>query len=92
MQYLPDSLTGKTKGKFMPATRISDHIDHIGLLIKDKDETWKFYSDAFGFTKEGDGSKMVIPGSEDRFEVGWEKKGAGRGAIPREGSHLSFQS
>lgn len=74
VQYLPDSLTAKTKGKFMPASRISDHIDHIGLLIKDKDVTWKFYSDAFGFTKEGDGSKMAIPGSNDRFEVGWERK------------------
>jgi lactoylglutathione lyase len=74
VQYLPTSLTGKAKGKFMPASRISDHIDHIGLLIKDKDVTWKFYNEAFGFTKEGDGSKMAIPGSADRFEVGWERK------------------
>ncbi len=74
VQYLPTSRTGRTKGKFMPATRISDHIDHIGLLIKDRDETWKFYSDAFGFTKEGDGSKMAVPNSTDRFELGWEKK------------------
>jgi catechol 2,3-dioxygenase-like lactoylglutathione lyase family enzyme len=74
VQYLPNSLTSKTKGKFLPASRISDHIDHIGLLIKDKDETWKFYNEAFGFTKEGDGSKMAIPGSTDRFELGWEKK------------------
>jgi catechol 2,3-dioxygenase-like lactoylglutathione lyase family enzyme len=74
VQYVPGSMTDKTKGKLMPATRISDHIDHIGLLIKDKDVTWKFYSDAFGFTKEGDGSKMAIPGSNDRFELGWERK------------------
>ncbi|MGD0445238.1 MAG: VOC family protein [Edaphobacter sp.] len=74
VQYLPGSMTGKTKGKFMRATRISDHIDHIGLLIKDKDVTWKFYNEAFGFVKEGDGSKMAIPGSDDRFEVGWERK------------------
>ncbi len=74
VQYLPDSMISKTKGKFLPASRISDHIDHIGLLEKDKDETWKWYADAFGFTKEGDGTKMAIPGSPDRFEVGWEKK------------------
>jgi catechol 2,3-dioxygenase-like lactoylglutathione lyase family enzyme len=74
VQYLPNSLTGKARGKFMPATRISDHIDHLGLLIKDKEETWKFYSEAFGFTKDGDGSKMTVPGSSDRFELGWEKK------------------
>src|ERR1035437_6407131 len=35
VQYLPNSLTGKSKGKFMPATRISERIDHLGLLIKD---------------------------------------------------------
>jgi catechol 2,3-dioxygenase-like lactoylglutathione lyase family enzyme len=74
IQYLPRSRTGMTKGKFMPAARISDHIDHIGLLVKDRETSWKFYGDAFGFTKEGDGSKMAISGSPDRFELGWEKK------------------
>lgn len=74
VQYMPGSKVTATKGQFMPASRISDHIDHIGLLIKDKDVTWKFYGDAFGFIKEGDGSKMVVPGSADRFELGWERK------------------
>ena len=74
VQYMPDSKVTATKGQFMPPGRISDHIDHIGLLIKDRDETWKFYSDAFGFIKEGDGSKMEVPGSTDRFELGWEKR------------------
>jgi catechol 2,3-dioxygenase-like lactoylglutathione lyase family enzyme len=74
VQYLPNSLTSKTKGKFMPAGRISNHIDHIGLLMKDREAAWKFYSDAFGFTKEGDGTKMAIPGSPDRFEIGSERK------------------
>ena len=74
VQYMPGSKVAATRGKFMPATRISDHIDHIGLLMKDKDITWKFYSDAFGFTKEGDGSKMAVPDSSDRFEIGWERR------------------
>jgi len=74
VQYLPHSMTGRTKGKFMPATRISDRIDHIGLLVSSREASWKFYGDAFGFTKEGDGSKMAIPGSDDRFELGVERK------------------
>lgn len=74
VQYLPDSMTGKTKGKYMPATRISDHIDHIGLLVNDRETAWKWYGDAFGFTKEGDGSKMAVPDSPDRFELGVERK------------------
>lgn len=74
VQYLPGSKVTTTKGKFMPPIRISDHIDHIGLLMKDKEVAWKFYSDAFGFVKEGDGTKMEVPGSSDRFEIGWEKR------------------
>jgi lactoylglutathione lyase len=74
VQYLPTSMTGKTKGKFMSVARISDHIDHIGLLVKDRETSWKWYGDAFGFTKDGDGSKMAVPDSPDRFELGVEKK------------------
>jgi lactoylglutathione lyase len=74
VQYLPDSLTGRGKDKFMPAARISNHIDHLGLLVNDRESSWKFYGDTFGFVKEGDGSKMAIPGSEDRFELGVERK------------------
>lgn len=74
VQYLPSSKVSATKGRFMSPNRIADHIDHIGLLMKDREAAWKFYGDAFGFTKEGDGTKMVVPGSPDRFEIGWEKR------------------
>ena len=74
VQYVPKSQTGLTKGKFMPASRISDHIDHVGLLTNDKQAAWDFYSKAFGFVKEGDGSKMTVPDSPDRFEIGFERK------------------
>jgi catechol 2,3-dioxygenase-like lactoylglutathione lyase family enzyme len=74
VQYLPHSLTGKSHGKDMPADRISGHVDHLGLLVNDRDESTKFYADAFGFVKEGDGSKMVIGSGPDRFELGVDKK------------------
>jgi lactoylglutathione lyase len=74
VQYMPDSLTSRSKGKFMPSSRISTHIDHLGLLVNDRESSWKFYGDTFGFVKEGDGSKMAVPGSEDRFELGVERK------------------
>jgi catechol 2,3-dioxygenase-like lactoylglutathione lyase family enzyme len=76
VQYEPGSLTGRSRGKAMPATRISTKIDHIGLLEDSREAAWKFYGDAFGFEKEGDGSKMTIPGSSDRFEIGFERKTA----------------
>jgi lactoylglutathione lyase len=75
VQYQPNSLTGKARGKFMPPRRISDHIDHVGLLTNDREAAWKFYSEAFGFVKESDGTKMALPGQgADRFEVGFERK------------------
>ncbi len=75
VQYEPNSLTGRTTGKFMPKTRISDRIDHVGLLTNDREAAWKFYSAAFGFVKESDGTKMSLPGAGmDRFEVGFERK------------------
>jgi catechol 2,3-dioxygenase-like lactoylglutathione lyase family enzyme len=75
VQYEPNSKTSLTKGKFMPASRISTHVDHVGLLVNDRETTWKFYGDAFGFSKEGkDGSKMTVGDGGDRFELGVERK------------------
>lgn len=75
VQYDPKSKTQLTKGKFMPANRISTHVDHVGLLVDDRETTWKFYGDAFGFVKEGkDGSKMTVGNGPDRFELGLERK------------------
>jgi len=76
IQYQPGSKTARTRGKFMPDSRISTHIDHVGLLIGDRDEAAKFYGDAFGFVREGDGTKMKIADSPDRFELGFERKSA----------------
>jgi lactoylglutathione lyase len=76
VQYEPGSLTSRTKGKFMPDSRISTHIDHVGLLMGDRDEATKFYADAFGFVKEGDGTKMTVGSGPDRFELGFERKAA----------------
>ena len=74
VQYLPGSLTGKSRGKDMPESRISDRVDHLGLLVNDRDESTEWYGKAFGFVKEGDGSKMVIGTGPDRFELGVDRK------------------
>jgi len=74
IQYEPDSLTARGKGKFMPESRISTHIDHVGLLIGDREVAAKFYGDAFGFAREGDNTKMRIGDGPDRFELGFERK------------------
>ena len=33
VEYQPDSWTAREAGKFQPATRISDHIMHVGVLV-----------------------------------------------------------
>jgi catechol 2,3-dioxygenase-like lactoylglutathione lyase family enzyme len=76
VQYLPKSQTGLAKGKFMPANRISDRIDHIGLLANDKQAALDFYNKAFGFAIKGQGFRMSIAGTSERFEVGFERGAA----------------
>jgi lactoylglutathione lyase len=76
VQYETGSMTAKSKGKFIPESRIATHIDHVGLLIGDRDEAAKFYGDAFGFEGTGDNTKMKIGDGPGRFELGFERKAA----------------
>ena len=49
VQYEPDSWTLREKSKFMPDTRISTHIAHIGVMVGALDPAMKFYGDVLGF-------------------------------------------
>jgi catechol 2,3-dioxygenase-like lactoylglutathione lyase family enzyme len=49
VQYFPTSLTGQSKGKFMPADRISNRISQVGILIRSVGSAMKFYRDLLGF-------------------------------------------
>ncbi len=49
VQYQPDSWTTRERGKFMPETRISTHIMHIGVLIGALEPAMKFYGEILGF-------------------------------------------
>ena len=77
VEYQPDSWTAREKGKFMPATRISDHIMHVGYLIGDLDKAMEFYHGILGFNEfwRGSGSpkmlswvNMRVPEGEDYVE------------------------
>ena len=54
--YQPDSWTAREAGKFMPATRISGHIMHIGVLAGDLDASMEFYGEVLGFREFWRGS------------------------------------
>jgi len=62
VEYMPDSWTAREKGKFMPATRISDHIMHVGILAGDLDKSMAFYGGILGFKEfwRGSGSPRML--------------------------------
>ena len=77
VQYLPDSLTGKNQGKFLPSNRVSSHIMHVGFLVRNLESSMKFYRDLLGFQEFWRGSSsgtqlswvnMRVPDGEDYVE------------------------
>src|SRR5260370_13951772 len=56
VQYQSDSWTGQNQGKSMPATRISNHIMHVGFLVDALDPAMDFYRDLLGFREFWRGS------------------------------------
>jgi len=56
VEYMPDSWTARESGKYMPATRISDHILHAGILCGDLDRSLAFYGGVLGFQEFWRGS------------------------------------
>jgi len=49
VQYMPGSLHSRGFGKFLPATRISERIIHVGFLVQDRATEDGFYKDILGF-------------------------------------------
>ena len=77
VEYQPDSWTAREAGKFMPATRMSDHIMHVGVLVGDFDKSMAFYHGLLGFNEFWRGSSspkmlswvnMRVPEGEDYLE------------------------
>jgi catechol 2,3-dioxygenase-like lactoylglutathione lyase family enzyme len=56
LQYTPNSLTERNKNNFMPASRISTHISHVGISAASLGTTIKFYRDLLGFEQSARGS------------------------------------
>src|SRR5208283_2144556 len=49
VQYVPDGPLGRTFGKFLPASRISGHIGHVGFTVGDRDAADRLFRDILGF-------------------------------------------
>jgi catechol 2,3-dioxygenase-like lactoylglutathione lyase family enzyme len=77
VQYEPDSWTRQQNGKYLPDTRISTHIMHIGVVVGPLEPAMKFYHDILGFQEFWRGSSsgtslswvnMRVPDGKDYLE------------------------
>jgi catechol 2,3-dioxygenase-like lactoylglutathione lyase family enzyme len=77
VQYQPDSLQSRNRGKFLPESRISEHLIHCGFLVKDQAAEDKFFKEILGFTEMWHGGPtdtathwvdMRVPDGKDWLE------------------------
>ncbi len=77
VQYEADSWTRREKGKYLPSTRISTHMAHVGVTVGGLDPAMKFYRDVLGFQEFWRGSSsgkvlswvnMRVPDGDDYLE------------------------
>lgn len=61
VEYLPESWTMREKGRFLPDTRISTRMSHVGIMVGQFDASMKFYGEVLGFTEiwRGGPGKML---------------------------------
>lgn len=57
IQYLPASVEGRNFGRFLPATRISDRIIHVGVTVHDRAAADRFYKEILGFRETWHGGR-----------------------------------
>jgi lactoylglutathione lyase len=77
VQYLPDGWTKREQGKFMPNTRISTRIPHMGVIVTNLNAALGFYDGILGckeFWRGGGNPKKLswvdvrVPNGEDYVE------------------------
>lgn len=76
VEYLPDGWTKREAGKFLPDTRISTRMSHVGIMVGQFDASLKFYGDILGFREiwRGGAGKLLswvnlqVPDGQDYIE------------------------
>jgi catechol 2,3-dioxygenase-like lactoylglutathione lyase family enzyme len=62
IQYVPDSMQTRARGKLLDTRRISRHMEHASIFTRNHDAVVAFYSDKLGFPKGKD-----LPGGRGEF-------------------------
>jgi lactoylglutathione lyase len=77
VQYEPAGWTVREKGKFVPETRVSKRMMHLGIIVTQFDAEMKFYQDILGFREIWRGSSsgtqlswvnLKVPDGDDYLE------------------------
>ena len=77
IQYMPGSIHSRNFGKFLPSSRISQRMIHVGVVVKDRVAADRFYKDILGFQdiwhggmkdNETDWVDMRVPDGTDWLE------------------------
>jgi len=77
VQYEPDSWTRQARGKYLPDTRISTHMSHVGITVGPLEQAMEFYHGILGFDEFWRGSSsgkvlswvnMRVPDGQDYIE------------------------
>jgi catechol 2,3-dioxygenase-like lactoylglutathione lyase family enzyme len=55
VEYVPGSLHSRNFGKFLPDSRISTRMIHVGVVVKDRAAADRFYRDILGFKLQWQG-------------------------------------
>lgn len=55
VQYVPGSLPSRNFGKFLPVSRISQRMIHVGVVVADRAAADRFYKDILGFRETWSG-------------------------------------
>ena len=56
IQYLPGGWMDRDRGRHLPATRVSMHMSHFGIMVHNLTAAQHFYHDLLGFTETWRGS------------------------------------
>ena len=57
VQYMPDGWTVRERGNFLPASRISTRLKHVGIIVTNLTASLKFYHEILGFQETWRGSR-----------------------------------
>lgn len=77
-QYPENSVFARLRGRSMPASRVSEHVSHLGILVSSLSRSMAFYRDILGFSETWRGSRdgktlswvnAKVPDGDDYIEL-----------------------